>query len=188
MNLTTETSQPAPKREHKFELAGLGQSPFTVIGYRKNIYVACHGAPQQPGGSCAYCGTGIMNEFLIKSSDGKTFTVGSDCVLKTGDAGLTKTVKTLEGQARREAARIKRQEQTRKIWELRDSHVKQMSEWLEVYSDFLESIPGYSTHSLRDSAEWCIDSCGAPTIDAMFKRVQKALVDAGLITISEGGK
>lgn len=77
---------------HKFEAAGLGKAPFSYAGYAQKTYQACPGAPVQPGGSCCYCGTPIMNFFYIKSSDGHTFHVGSECVAKTGDAGLKKVV------------------------------------------------------------------------------------------------
>lgn len=91
MTNTTASETTAPK-VHVFEKAGLGVAPFKCIGFQHKYYIACHGAPMQPGGSCDYCGTGIYNIFTILSSDGKTFVVGCDCVLKTGDAGLRRTV------------------------------------------------------------------------------------------------
>lgn len=47
---------------------------------------------------CDYCSNGIMNVFVIKSSDGKEFKVGCDCVAKTYDA-CAKT--DLDREARR---------------------------------------------------------------------------------------
>jgi hypothetical protein len=90
---------------HKFEAAGLGVAPFKVSGFEVMKYQACHGAPIQPGTSCDYCGTGIMNVYFITGADGRRFKVGSDCVAKTGDAGLRKVVDTQE----RKLARAKRQ-------------------------------------------------------------------------------
>lgn len=78
---------------HRFELAGLGVAPFRVAGFEIRTYQACHGAPVQVGGSCDYCGTGIKNTYLIDSSDGRRFVVGSSCVRKTGDAGLKRAAK-----------------------------------------------------------------------------------------------
>ncbi len=89
---------------HVFEKAGLGIAPFKCVGMTVMKYQACQGAPVQPGGSCDYCGTGIMNAFQIVSSDGKCFKVGCDCVAKTGDAGLRKQVNDIE-RKRREATR-----------------------------------------------------------------------------------
>jgi hypothetical protein len=81
---------------HKFERRGLGKAPFSVIGYGREVFQAIPGDPNcplQPGTSCDYCGTGIMDVAYIRSSDGKEFKVGCDCVAKTGDAGLTRCIK-----------------------------------------------------------------------------------------------
>lgn len=69
--------------KHPFEKAGLGVAPFRCTGVRENWYspVPEH---RQPGGTCSYCGTGILYEYSIVSSDGRTFVVGSDCVARTG--------------------------------------------------------------------------------------------------------
>lgn len=104
---------------HKFERAGLGKAPFRYLGCfedrgphrstdpKTGIVTEC-GSPGQPMGTCEYCGQGIALCCSIVSADGKRFIVGSDCVAKTGDAGLVKLVKR-EGAARgkeREAQRI----------------------------------------------------------------------------------
>lgn len=90
--MNTTASEAAAPKIHVFEKAGLGQAPFKCIGCHVSQYQACPGAPLQPGSSCDYCGTGIMNVFTIQGADGRTFKVGCDCVLKTGDAGLRRTV------------------------------------------------------------------------------------------------
>lgn len=90
---------------HVFEKAGLGKAPFHVSGFHVSKYQACPGAPIQCGTSCDYCGTGIMNVFEIKDSNGKGFKVGCDCVAKTGDAGLMGGVKRIQ----REARKVKRE-------------------------------------------------------------------------------
>lgn len=83
---------------HVFEKAGLGKAPFRLVNvYTKRGPIQLGnglsvGAPNQPMGSCDYCGTGIAECFEILSADGKRFVVGCDCVRKTGDAGLTKIV------------------------------------------------------------------------------------------------
>jgi hypothetical protein len=66
---------------HPFEEAGLGESPFRFVGLNKNVYSAAPGHIQA-GGTCCYCGQGIMWECTIRSNDGKLFTVGCDCVAK----------------------------------------------------------------------------------------------------------
>jgi hypothetical protein len=68
---------------HPFEKAGLGRAPFCCVGCRENWF-EMPGFGRKPGGSCNYCGTGILYEYVIKSADGKSFVVGCDCVEKTG--------------------------------------------------------------------------------------------------------
>lgn len=108
---------------HPFERAGLGTAPFRVIG------VECRtgpirttdpvtgitteiGSPGQPMGCCQYCYQGISECWLVRSSDGKVFTVGCDCVRKTSDPGLKRGMAPLKTKLRkeREAARIERAE------------------------------------------------------------------------------
>lgn len=91
---------------HCFEKAGLGVAPFRCVGFaaipspslaEQNVAAynnALADLPKGVGcGSCAYCGTAILNNFIIESSDDQRFVVGCDCVAKTGDAGLIKEVR-----------------------------------------------------------------------------------------------
>lgn len=91
--MLARTDNPDHVGLHVFERANLGRAPFRCIGYVEKSYQATPDAPKQPGGSCDYCGTGIYLQCRIKSADGRTFKVGSDCVAKTGDAGLLKSYK-----------------------------------------------------------------------------------------------
>lgn len=92
---------------HPFEKAGLGRAPFAFVAMRENVYSACPGH-SQPGGTCDYCGTGIMYECVIESSDGKRFVVGSDCVRKTYDPKLVPLVESVERERKRDLARAAR--------------------------------------------------------------------------------
>lgn len=105
---------------HEFEKAGLGLAPFRLMGVEHRVgpvqtfsetlgVTVTVGSPGQPMGCCAYCATGIADCFVIRSSDGKTFDVGSTCVDKTGDAGLRRGVNRIVRDAakKREAVRIK---------------------------------------------------------------------------------
>jgi hypothetical protein len=104
---------------HKFEEAGLGIAPFKVVGIATIPSPAL--AEQNPDaynnrlrdipagygcGSCAFCGMPLMNNFLIKSADGHRFSVGCECVRKTGDAGMVDKVKAMK----KEAERLKKHE------------------------------------------------------------------------------
>ncbi len=88
---------------HKFEAAGLGKAPFRYVGNERRIF-SIPGVPgsAKPGASCDYCGTAIADCYIIQSSDGKQFKVGSTCVHKTGDRGIIDPVKREEARAKRE--------------------------------------------------------------------------------------
>ncbi len=103
-----------PLAMHPFERSGLGKAPFRFVGaVQQDIRYgeACVGVVNgveimtKKGGTCAHCGTYIVNMFDVMSSDGKRFHVGSDCVLKTGDAKLVAAVK----KAVSKAAKVKRE-------------------------------------------------------------------------------
>lgn len=97
---------------HPFEAAGLGSAPFRFLGMTQNI-VRC-GDHFQPGGTCDFCGTGIRYECRIGSSDGRTFVVGTDCVLKLDRADnrlvgeVERAVKAREAADRRAKADVRR--------------------------------------------------------------------------------
>lgn len=88
---------------HKFEEAGLGKAPFQFEGFKENWFVI-PGVMKKPGSSCDYCGTCMVGEYWIVSSDGRRFKVGSECIRKVGDAGLKQAVSEIEREKRRAAA------------------------------------------------------------------------------------
>lgn len=115
-------------QEHVFQRAGLGLAPFRFVGVetrRGPIPLpggGFAGAPGQPMGSCDYCGTGIADCYLIESADGRRFVVGSECVRKTGDAGLTAQVDKERSKRRKLAqeARIQRARDALRLPEVAD--------------------------------------------------------------------
>lgn len=111
---------------HVFENAGMGKAPFKLVGFyampskslaehNPSAYQnALAAMPRGVGcGSCAYCGTALVNNFIIESSDGNKSAVGCDCVEKTGDRGLTDTIKL----KKRELAREKRAAARQAKWQ-----------------------------------------------------------------------
>jgi hypothetical protein len=95
------TAELTASNTHPFEARGLGKAPFEFVGmaaqdllYGKVILNRAEyertgvAVTTKPGGTCAYCGTFILNMFNIKSSDGNKFHVGCECVNKTGDTKL----------------------------------------------------------------------------------------------------
>lgn len=65
---------------HQFEYAKLGKAPYQYLGIQR----AC--------ASCEFCNTPISYKFYLKGADGKVFFVGSDCIEKSGDAGLIRVI------------------------------------------------------------------------------------------------
>jgi hypothetical protein len=111
---------------HAFELARLGMAPFRCEGVveipspslaeaNPSAYNAALAA-LPPGigcGTCAFCGHPLRYNYIIESADGHRFVVGSECVNKTGDAGLVNMVK----REKRRAAREKKEAARRVKWE-----------------------------------------------------------------------
>ena len=85
--------------------AHLGPAPYRFQGVTQNLFTIA-GCPEasKPGGTCDHCGTGILWEFHFVAADGRAFTVGSSCILKSGDAGLRHAV-TDHQRAQRAATR-----------------------------------------------------------------------------------
>ena len=89
----------------------MGKAPFRCVGVTTKIGPikigssgGCEmwvGSPGQAMGVCAYCGQGIADCFEIRSSDGKSFVVGCDCVARVGDEGCKRVVDKLVAEKRR---------------------------------------------------------------------------------------
>ncbi len=110
------------KKIHQFELQGLGQAPFALVGfyqmpspsmaeanpmaYQSQLQAMPKGVAC---GSCHYCSTPLTNNFIIQSSDNKLSVVGCDCVKKVGDRGLVDAVKAMQAQSRREKKQAERE-------------------------------------------------------------------------------
>lgn len=111
---------------HLFEQAGLGIAPFRCVGFaslpnrelaEKNPTAYNNALRDMPSGyhygTCQYCSTALTNHCLIKSSDGKQFVVGSECVRKTGDRGMV----DFAARAKREAVQARKQAERQMLWE-----------------------------------------------------------------------
>lgn len=99
---------------HKWELKGLGTAPFRCVGVfslpprslaeaNPSAYNAALKAMPKgfKTGTCSVCGMALLNNFLIRAACGQQFSVGCDCVAKTGDAGLVDAVKAADRAAKR---------------------------------------------------------------------------------------
>lgn len=105
---------------HPFTAAGLGEAPFRCIGVfsmpspslgEQNPHAyqrAMRDMPRGFGvGTCGFCGVGLVHNYLVRSKDGRTFSVGCDCVAKTNDAELKSKAETLKKQIEAKARRTR---------------------------------------------------------------------------------
>lgn len=109
---------------HKWESMGVGRAPFSVAGTfelpSKSLAgsnpTAYNNALRRmpcPCGTCRVCGHALTINFIIKDADGKLFPVGSECVNKAGDHGLTTKARVLRlkrDRERRQAKAIEKRE------------------------------------------------------------------------------
>lgn len=142
---------------HVFERAGLGKAPFRYTGMTEASYQACPGAPVQPGAGCDFCGRGIRYVFHVRSADGKQFKVGSDCIAKTGDAGLRKAISADKQKLdadKRVAHAMKKAEAAREIL-ARDDVREALAAEPHPYAWMAEK-----GHTRLSWAEWMLDNAG----------------------------
>lgn len=105
-----------PAMIHKFETAGMGKAPFKLIGMysipspslgESNPQAYQNALKAMPRdvavGSCDYCHTPLVHNFILLSADNKKSVVGCDCVAKVGDRGLEDAIKATRREAKREA-------------------------------------------------------------------------------------
>ncbi len=168
---------------HKFEIAGLGTAPYTFEGTSRMIYVACPGAPVQPGGCCDYCGTAIMDAFWLKSADGRTFKVGCDCILKTtSDRALIVAVKT----ARQAHERQLRQAREAKKTAVSVARIAAAEAQLASVADVFHAQPHpmaangpfFATKTRLDWAEWMLAHAGVSGRLSVAKAIETALQES----------
>lgn len=87
------TTEQQTIRSHRWEIAGLGRAPFQCTGMSEQRH-DMGGGRSKAGGTCDYCGQGILYVFHILSSDGRKFKVGCDCVAHTHDPAERIVVQT----------------------------------------------------------------------------------------------
>lgn len=130
-----------PQAIHQFEEAGLGKAPFHCVDFFEG------------NENCQFCGTFLKNIFVIQSSDHKVFAVGSDCVLRTGDAGLAQSFKENPQYKAFEVAK-KGKAKARRAERRAIKYAVQKEKWAEEnkerdairaaeYQEFLAENPGF---------------------------------------------
>lgn len=151
-------------KEHKFEARGLGKAPFVCVGSEYKVVTIGVIPPVivKPGATCDYCGTAISNVFNIRSADNKRFHVGSECVNKTGDAGLIRKVNA-------EAKKIK------------DAKLNSAFEKLFANSSAIEQLAltphpkGWEGKTFLDYADWMYNNAGAAGRTKLLKEINSVL-------------
>lgn len=181
-----QTTTNAPAKIHPFEAAGLGQAPFRYVGcfedrgpHRSEVNgVECWvGAPGQPMGTCQYCGQGIAICCRIESADGKSFIVGSDCVLKTTKVSATTDVDRAHALLVKKvnADKNARARDSRKKRE--HAHLDEIRTWLDAHADALKALPNprREGETLWDQVVWFRAHAGYAGMSSLYKGLRAKL-------------
>lgn len=102
----SDQAAPETVRTHRWEIAGLGRAPFRYLGMYENRYDMGFGQ-SKPGGTCTYCGQGILYCFKVESSDGRKFVVGCDCIAHCHDPAEAIVVKAKRALKNHKAAAVR---------------------------------------------------------------------------------
>lgn len=136
---------------HPFESAGLGIAPFRYLGCETRVgplrYVERGvevevGRPGQPMGTCDLCGMGIKYCHLIKSSDGKSFVVGSDCVEKLGGSNdlLPAIIKEAKIARRAERMRVTQQRRADRLEKAKADRAASSAAFLAMHPTLADAL------------------------------------------------
>lgn len=164
---------------HPFERAGLGMAPFRFVGHFVSKYQACPGAPIQPGSSCDYCGTGIMDVFRIRSTDGKEFKVGCDCVRRTYaqfDGTIPPEFRKAIAEMERQKREVKRQAKWEKAVAQRKETLAALQAQPALFADQPHPTPSMANagKTLRDYYLYCLEHGGQHSWGVVAYQLNKA--------------
>ena len=180
---------------HPFEKAGFGKAPYRCTGVTENRFVM-PGFGWKPGGSCCYCGTGILYEYHVESSDGCKFHVGCDCAEKIGLQDVIRPVRLELARKKREAGAKRRREERAAAWAAEKA--KRVGEsrviWESANDALAEYLKAYQgdnrfLHSMKAAlAEWGsltegMTAAAQRTMDAEHARIAQAASSKPLGTV-----
>ncbi len=149
-------------KTHPF-LRTLGTGPYKIVDFFALVIPseANHGrnnydmAPKnlkKGVGTCAHCGHGIINNYIVQNGIGERFPVGSECVEKTSSSGdiqnlsgfqkHQKEMKRKAGQERRERQRLKLKEECEKL--VKDNEYKLAALPHPIKNDYCKDLSAYA--------------------------------------------
>lgn len=146
-------------KRHPFSYT-IGPGPYKFVGMGQIHFSETFGAryigPEMDsgGGTCAHCGQGIVYIYIVKTSEGKRFGVGSDCIMKISCNGGFENLTEFEAchrQAKRKQAQERRERQRKAL-------MTECQEIVAENSDTLASIRapvlGSPSGNLLQYARW----------------------------------
>jgi len=164
---------------HPFEEAGFGYAPFRYVGYRRSVFQAAPGAPIQPGTTCDFCGQSIMDVFAVRSSDGREFKVGCDCIRRVyaefdGDVppDARKAIADMQRE-KREAKRARDMERARARAQAASELLAEHPDWFADRPHPYASAGGrFEGLKLRDYFDFCLNHGGTGGMNATARTVE----------------
>lgn len=178
---------PSPEARHPFERAGFGPGPYAFIGQEESKYQACYGATVQPGSSCDYCGTGIMEVYWFRSAARVVFKVGCDCMMKAARGSDDFALQTKAAALKRMHDRkVRHAREAVKIEEMRamlaDASVRQVLAAQPHPSEYRAA----RGETLLDSVEWMAKNAGASGKIGTLRTIKEALAQAAHVSNMSG--
>jgi hypothetical protein len=188
MNATTNAAPAAlepidPSTVHPWERAGLGKAPFFYLGVsekrgpivieQRDGTTLTIGSEGQPMGSCAYCGLGIAECHHVRSSDGKKFTVGCDCIRRVyGDDRAPVRAKAEAASRKLRNAAAKARRAAKSTTEQAELDALLADEGTRAK---LAALPGPRFGTLLEHAEFMARKAGAAGRARALKAIRAAL-------------
>ena len=148
-------SEKKASKLHPFETS-IGAGPYTFAGFGKIVFderkgAVYYGPRLEDGcGTCAHCGMGITNIFIIKAGNGKLYGVGSSCIEKSN---LPYEVKSQAKREKLKQDKIKRQQ---KDQEKALKCIEEIKQTIEENRSVLEKVP-HPTDYLANEGKTVID-------------------------------
>lgn len=134
----------AENKEHPFRKS-LGIGPYSYVGFveikldpRRGTVVTgdTHLKVENGFGTCDHCSHGIMNCYIVRNGEGKLYSVGSECIMKTDADDQYDMDEVVRAVKRKKNAMISAKRQD-KAFKAR----VEAKAWIEANADTLKSMP-----------------------------------------------